>query len=148
MPFRPTQVRNHRGPKFVPDKSFPRLVFGQRPNQRGKTSITKILLTVGHVVLFTLSRLTGDGRFAHTDGRQPLAAIAWPGGRAAYPGPWGNEERAVEAFLSQPTRNVRLLLGNRGHAAAFARQFEYAGKSGNFSNLTELSVRRHVWRSG
>jgi hypothetical protein len=31
--------------------------------------------TIGRVVLFTPSRLTGDGRFAHIDGRKPLAAI-------------------------------------------------------------------------
>ena len=37
--------------------------------------MTKILPTVGRVVLFTPSRLTGDGRFAHIDGRKPLAAI-------------------------------------------------------------------------
>ena len=35
----------------------------------------KIRPTVGRVVLFTPSRLTGDGRFAHIDGRKPLAAI-------------------------------------------------------------------------
>ena len=37
--------------------------------------MTKILPTAGRVVLFTPSRLTGDGRFAHIDGRKPLAAI-------------------------------------------------------------------------
>ena len=37
--------------------------------------MTKILPTVGRAVLFTPSRLTGDGRFAHIDGRKPLAAI-------------------------------------------------------------------------
>ena len=37
--------------------------------------MTKIFPTVGRVVLFTPSRLTGDGRFAHIDGRKPLAAI-------------------------------------------------------------------------
>lgn len=37
--------------------------------------MTKILPTVGRVVWFTPSRLTGDGRFAHIDGRKPLAAI-------------------------------------------------------------------------
>jgi len=37
--------------------------------------MTKILPTVGRVVLFTPSRLTGDGRFSHMDGRKPLAAI-------------------------------------------------------------------------
>ena len=37
--------------------------------------MTKILPTVGRVVLFAPSRLTGDGRFAHIDGRKPLAAI-------------------------------------------------------------------------
>jgi hypothetical protein len=37
--------------------------------------MTKILPTVGRVVLFTPSCLTGDGRFAHTGGRKPLAAI-------------------------------------------------------------------------
>ena len=37
--------------------------------------MTKILPTDGRVVLFTPSRLTGDGRFAHSDGRKPLAAI-------------------------------------------------------------------------
>ena len=34
-----------------------------------------ILPTVGRVVLFTPSRLTGDGCFAHIDSRKPLAAI-------------------------------------------------------------------------
>ena len=33
--------------------------------------MTKILPTVGRVVWFTPSRLTGDGRFAHIDGRRP-----------------------------------------------------------------------------
>ena len=37
--------------------------------------MTKILPTVGRVVWFTPSRLTGDGRFALIDGRKPLAAI-------------------------------------------------------------------------
>jgi hypothetical protein len=37
--------------------------------------MTKIFPTVGRVVWFTPSRLTGDGRFAHIDGRKPLAAI-------------------------------------------------------------------------
>jgi hypothetical protein len=37
--------------------------------------MTKILPTVGRVVWFTPSRLAGDGRFAHIDGRKPLAAI-------------------------------------------------------------------------
>ena len=37
--------------------------------------MTKILPTAGRVVLFTPSRLTGDGRFAHIDGRKPRAAI-------------------------------------------------------------------------
>jgi hypothetical protein len=37
--------------------------------------MTKIVPTVGRVVLFTPSRLTGDGRFAYIDGRKPLAAI-------------------------------------------------------------------------
>ena len=37
--------------------------------------MTKILPTVGRVVWFMPSRLTGDGRFAHIDGRKPLAAI-------------------------------------------------------------------------
>ena len=37
--------------------------------------MTKILPTVGRVVWFTPSRLTRDGRFAHIDGRKPLAAI-------------------------------------------------------------------------
>jgi hypothetical protein len=42
---------------------------------KGCFSMTKILPTVGRVVWFTPSRLTGDGRFAHIDGRKPLAAI-------------------------------------------------------------------------
>ena len=37
--------------------------------------MTKILPTVGRVVLFTPSRLTGDYGFAHIDSRKPLAAI-------------------------------------------------------------------------
>jgi hypothetical protein len=37
--------------------------------------MTKILPTVGRVVLFTPYRLSGDGRFAHIDGEKPLAAI-------------------------------------------------------------------------
>ena len=37
--------------------------------------MTKILPTVGPVVWFTPSRLTGDGRFALIDSRKPLAAI-------------------------------------------------------------------------
>jgi hypothetical protein len=37
--------------------------------------MTKILPTVGRVVWFTPSRLSGDGFFAHIDGRRPLAAI-------------------------------------------------------------------------
>ena len=37
--------------------------------------MTEILPTVGRVIWFTPSRLTGDGRFAHIDGRKPLAAI-------------------------------------------------------------------------
>jgi hypothetical protein len=37
--------------------------------------MTKILPTDGRVVLFTPSRLTGDGRFAHIDDRKPLAAM-------------------------------------------------------------------------
>jgi hypothetical protein len=37
--------------------------------------MTKILPTVGRVVWFSPSRLTGDGRLAHIDGRKPLAAI-------------------------------------------------------------------------
>ena len=37
--------------------------------------MTKIASTVGRVVWFTPSTLTGDGRFAHVDSRKPLAAI-------------------------------------------------------------------------
>jgi hypothetical protein len=37
--------------------------------------MTKILPSVGRVVWFTPSRLTGDGFFAHIDGQKPLAAI-------------------------------------------------------------------------
>lgn len=37
--------------------------------------MTKILPTVGRVVWFTPSRLTGDYGFTHIDGRKPLAAI-------------------------------------------------------------------------
>ena len=37
--------------------------------------MTKILTTVGRVVCFTPSRLTGDRRFAHIDGLKSLAAI-------------------------------------------------------------------------
>jgi hypothetical protein len=37
--------------------------------------MTKILPTVGRVVWFSPSRLAGDDRFAHIDGRKPLAAI-------------------------------------------------------------------------
>ena len=37
--------------------------------------MTKILTTVGRVVWFSPSRLTGDGRFAHIDGRKPLAPL-------------------------------------------------------------------------
>lgn len=37
--------------------------------------MTKILPTVGRVVWFTPSRLTGDYGFTHIDGRKPLAAL-------------------------------------------------------------------------
>ena len=37
--------------------------------------MTKILPTIGRVVWFTPSRLTGDYGFTHLDGRKPLAAI-------------------------------------------------------------------------
>jgi hypothetical protein len=37
--------------------------------------MTKIFPTVGRVVWFTPSRLTGDYGFTHIDGRKPLAAI-------------------------------------------------------------------------
>jgi hypothetical protein len=37
--------------------------------------MTKILPTVGRVVWFTPSRLTGDYGFTHIDSRKPLAAI-------------------------------------------------------------------------
>ena len=37
--------------------------------------MTKIVPTVGRVVGFTPSRLTGDYGFAHIDSRKPLAAI-------------------------------------------------------------------------
>jgi hypothetical protein len=37
--------------------------------------MTKILPTIGRVVLFTPSRLTGDYGFAHIDSRKPLAPI-------------------------------------------------------------------------
>jgi hypothetical protein len=37
--------------------------------------MTKIVPTVGRVVWFTPSRLTGDYGFAHIDSRKPLAAI-------------------------------------------------------------------------
>ena len=37
--------------------------------------MTKILPTVGRVVWFTPSKLSGDGFFAHIYGRKPLAAI-------------------------------------------------------------------------
>jgi hypothetical protein len=45
------------------------------PKPHNEESMTKIAPTVGRVVLFTPSRLTGDGRFAHSDCRKPLAAI-------------------------------------------------------------------------
>jgi hypothetical protein len=37
--------------------------------------MTKIIPTIGRVDWFTPLRLAGDGRFAHIDGRKPLAAI-------------------------------------------------------------------------
>ena len=37
--------------------------------------MTKILPTVGRVVWFTPSRLTGDYGFTHIDSRKPLAAL-------------------------------------------------------------------------
>ena len=62
-------------PEFVPDKSFPLLGVCSASEKHNEESMIKIIPTVGRVVLFTPSRLTGDGRFAHIDGRKPLAAI-------------------------------------------------------------------------
>jgi hypothetical protein len=58
-------------------KSFPAGLYLRsiRNFIKQDASMTKILPTAGCVVLFTPSRLTGDGRFAHIDGRKPLAAI-------------------------------------------------------------------------
>jgi hypothetical protein len=57
-------------------KSFPAALYLRSiRNLHLDASMTKILPTVGRIVLFTPSRLTGDGRFAHIDGGKPLAAI-------------------------------------------------------------------------
>src|SRR5215203_5895400 len=45
------------------------------PKQHNEESMTKIVPTVGRVVWFTPSRLTGDYGFTHIDSRKPLAAI-------------------------------------------------------------------------
>ena len=75
VPFRPAQGRNPGGLKsFLTNHFFGWCLFGV-PKPHNEESMTKIALTVGRVVLFTPSRLTGDGRFAHIDCRKPLAAI-------------------------------------------------------------------------
>ena len=49
VPARPAQVRNTAGLHRFLAKSFPRLVFGPRPETNEKISMTKILPTVGRV---------------------------------------------------------------------------------------------------
>jgi hypothetical protein len=75
VPFRPARGRNAAflNP-FQKNHFLSRCLFGL-PKHHKEESMTKIVPTVGRIVWFTPSRLTGDGRFAHIDGRKPLAAI-------------------------------------------------------------------------
>jgi hypothetical protein len=55
----------------APAKSFPRLVFGDAPKPTRKTSMTKILPTVGRI---DGARQTGINRLGTVGGRRPLTA--------------------------------------------------------------------------